>query len=56
VWSLLVFLFGCLFAGWLVYLVGSLVCCIELFGEEGYRKGQVTKDMQQRLWKEWIRI
>jgi hypothetical protein len=37
-------------------LVGSAVCCVQPFGEEGYGKDQVTKDFQQRVGKEWIRI
>lgn len=39
------------FVGLFIWLVGSVVCCVQLFGEAGYGKGQVMKDMQQRVWK-----
>jgi hypothetical protein len=49
-------LFACLFVYWLVCLVGSVVCCIQPFGEEVYGKEQAVKDTQKRVGKEWIRV
>jgi hypothetical protein len=37
-------------------LVGSVVCFVQPFGEEGYGKEEVMEDMQKRLGKEWTRI
>jgi hypothetical protein len=37
-------------------LVGSVVCCVQLFGEEVYGKEQTMEGIQKRVGKEWIRV